>query len=523
MDDDRDERDGRDDDRDEPPEVPGHRLLHVIGSGSTSVVWAGTDAAGAPVAVKVPRARPDPVAVREAQIERHVLMAVRHEHLVALRDVVPLSDGRVALVFDLVIGATLASLVASRGHLRPGEVVTVLTPIAEAVAALHAAGGTHCDISPGNVMLTAAGRPLLMDLGAGRLAGAGAGAVVGTAGFVAPEVRSGEQPTEASDVFSLGALAWFCLTGNGAPDTFLRLAGETVASHVGPELGPVVGRCLDPEPEVRPSSAALPALVFDAAAGEPVEVVVGADEASALTHRIRADAALGRPPATETPRPWFRRVPVSPARWSHRLAVLAGIAVLATLLGWFAHLGLVPGTGGTEPASGHGVSEGTGGDGRPPAARVTTTPTHSGSAVAPSPSPAVSGTPAGPLEARAILQDLTDRRVAALTGRKVGSLGAVHRPDSPSWRADSAVIDALTSGHLHYEGLRMTVSVAQFASRSASEAVVRARVAVAAYEVVDDRGRATAREAVEGEPLDFHLVRDGAGWRIESITAPRAS
>jgi predicted Zn-dependent protease len=106
-------------------------------------------------------------------------------------------------------------------------------------------------------------------------------------------------------------------------------------------------------------------------------------------------------------------------------------------------------------------------------------------------------------------------------GRQVASLAAVHRSDSPSWQADSAVIEALTRGHQRYLGLRMTVSAAQFASRSDSEAVVRARVAVAAYKVVDDHGRASPREAVEGEPLDFHLVHDEAAWRIESITAPR--
>lgn len=479
------------------PEVPGHRLLTVVGAGATSVVWSGVDAAGRPCAVKVPRARPDDATARSLQIERHVLMAVRHDHLVPLRDLVTLEDGRVALVFDHVVGATLASLVARRGHLRPGEVVTVLTPIAEAVAALHAAGGTHCDISPGNVMVTATGRPLLMDLGAARLAGSGGGLVVGTPGFVAPEVRSGESPSEASDVFSIGALAWFCCTGNGAPDTFIRLSDETIVSHVGPELAGVVARCIDPEPDRRPRSAGLADLLYRSVPAEEVEVVVGADDAAALTHRLRAEAAEGTPAGAAQPTPWFRRVALDSARWRPRLTVAAGVLALAVALGWVVHLGIVRGV-------------------PPTAARPAT-------ASAPASAP-TSTTPAAP-DALAILQHLTDQRVAALTARRTDALATVHRAESPSWQSDATVIRDLTKDDQRYSGLRMTVVQAEFVSRAGSVAVVRARVDVSAYDVVDERGATTSRPAEAGVPLDFHLVRpagDTAGnWRIESISDPR--
>ena len=147
---------------------------------------------GDAVAIKVPHEVGWLADEQATRTEQHVLMAVRHEHLVGLRDVVAMPDDRTALVFDLVTGASLRGMVRSRGHLRPGEVVTVVTPLCEAVAALHAAGGLHGDISPSNVMVTAAGKPLLLDLGAARLAGSPADApVFGTPGFVAPEVRQG--------------------------------------------------------------------------------------------------------------------------------------------------------------------------------------------------------------------------------------------------------------------------------------------------------------------------------------------
>ncbi|MEO5743637.1 MAG: serine/threonine-protein kinase, partial [Terracoccus sp.] len=288
----------------EAPSVPGHRLDAVIGAGGSSVVWSGCDAAGRPVAIKVPHARLDPVALEQATIERHVLMAVEHEHLVGLRDVVPLPDGRIALVFDLVTGAPLSSIVGRRGHLRPGEVVTVLTPLCHAVTALHSAGGVHADISAGNVMISERGVPQLLDLGAARVIATAPGAVYGTAGFIAPEIRRGGQPDARSDVFSLGALAWFCATGNGAPDTDQRLDPEIVSSHVGDELASVVAACIDPDPARRPDGAALARLFYDATRADPIEVVVGGDDAAALTHRLRVQAATDPPTARPVPSRW---------------------------------------------------------------------------------------------------------------------------------------------------------------------------------------------------------------------------
>ena len=123
----------------ERPDVPGHRVDAVIGTGASAVVWSGLDATGRRVAIKVPHLVRDELDLQQSSAEQHVLLAVKHDHLVPLRSVVPLADGREALVFDLVTGAQLAGMVRSRGHLRPGEVVTVLTPVCEAVAHLHAA------------------------------------------------------------------------------------------------------------------------------------------------------------------------------------------------------------------------------------------------------------------------------------------------------------------------------------------------------------------------------------------------
>ena len=491
-----------------PPDVPGHLLDRIIGEGASSVVWSGVDHSGAPVAVKIPRPGADPGGPAGA-VERHVLSAVQHPHLVPLREVVPLVDGRTALVFDLVTGASLRSMVRTRGQLRPGEAVTVLTPICQAVAALHAAGGLHGDISPGNIMLTAAGRPLLLDLGAAHVVGH-VGPVWGTEGFVAPEVREGGAPTSASDIFSLGALAWFCLTGNGAPDTVQRLDPATITSHVGPELTEVVAASIDPDPTVRPSAAHLAGLFYAAVAAEPVEVVVGADDASALTHRLRADAAL-EPPEPE------------PRAWAARRRIVIGAALGTVVLaagGWF----LLGGSPAAEASRGQGH--------RDSAAAVTAPvrPEASASAVGRSTARPGDGDArrhsdqlqhdvAAPEDRAAqLLQWLSDRRARALMDRDVGGLAGVHREGSASHASDVQLVETLLASGDRYADLRLSVATATWVRGDRERATVRARVGWSAYTVVNRSGARRVRPAASGDILDFGLRRGPDGWRIEHVS-----
>ena len=492
----------------ERPDVPGHRIDAVIGAGASAVVWSGADATGRPVAVKVPHHVRDEVDARQARVEQQVLMAVEHDHLVPLRAVVPLDDGRDALVFDLVRGEVLRGLVRSRGHLRPGEVVTVLTPICEAVAHVHSAGGLHGDVSPSNITVTAEGRPVLLDLGAARVAGHEPGEVFGTPGFVAPEVRLGSEPGEAADVYALGAVAWFCATGNGAPDTMMRLDPETVLSHVGPELARAVGASIDPEPERRPSAAELARLFFEAATPEAVEVVVGADQASALTHRLRAQAGREVPAPAPAPR----------RRWPRRFvaAALVALPVLAAA-GWA--LAARVGDASQRPAVN-------------PTATTTTRVATSATTPVGGASPQVRPTDAGRLlrepdspSARPedLLQVLSDRRVAALVTRDVRGLRAVHARASASGASDAALIGRLVASGVRWTGLRLEVAESSFVSGTPTEAVLRARVDWTAYVVVSRDGTTLARPADRGRLLDFTLTRDADGWRIASISGAPAT
>ena len=143
----------------------------------------------------------------------HLARAVEH----ALLD-----DGRLVLVMVLADGGSLRDVVAIRGAVPLGEVVTALTPMATALAELHEAGVVHADVAPGNVLFTTDGRPMLADLSSAWLEDDGwPEESLGTSGFTAPEVVLGRPPVSASDVWSLGALVWYARTGGSTPPAWV--------------------------------------------------------------------------------------------------------------------------------------------------------------------------------------------------------------------------------------------------------------------------------------------------------------
>ena len=302
----------------EPPQVPGYELGALLARGGTSEVWAGVALDGGQrVAVKVVHAELDAleVASREAAVSAQSASA----HVVPVEACVPLPDGRVAVVMPHLLGGAVDALVRARGHLSPGEVVTVLAPVASALGRLHDLGVVHGDVSPGNVLLDLDGRPLLADLGLGHVVGDVSPGVWGTDGYVAPEVLLGADPTPAADVYSLGALGWLCLTGTvpGPPGLRPKLGDVCLAGEGSEPVVSALATAISAEPRDRPGAHELAWLLFAAAEPEPLRLVHGDDEVSAVTYRLRA--AAGHPPTDSAARqrPWWsphRRVGVGPVR-----------------------------------------------------------------------------------------------------------------------------------------------------------------------------------------------------------------
>jgi serine/threonine protein kinase len=124
-------------------EMGGYRAVEMIGAGASAQVWSGVRVSDdAAVAIKV--FAPDQLAA--AQREAALAAAVNHPHLVAVLDVVGDAE-RAALVTELAVGGDLAALLVRRGRLTAGETLTVLLPMAAALATAHERQIVHGDLS----------------------------------------------------------------------------------------------------------------------------------------------------------------------------------------------------------------------------------------------------------------------------------------------------------------------------------------------------------------------------------------
>jgi hypothetical protein len=519
--------------RPRPPVVPGYEVGELVGAGAHGTVWSALpEGQRAAVALKVVAAEGEEAVAREVA----TLRGVRHPHLVPVHDVVALDDGAVAIVLDLLTGGSLADVVRARGHLSPGEVVTVLSPVASALSALHAAGVVHGDLSAGNVLLDRAGRPHVADLGTARMRGEVAGDVHGTRGFVAPEVVLGALPTAASDVYAVGALGWLCLTGEepGPAPVRGRLRDASGVVAPGSPLVEVLDDALRGDPQARPTAEALAVALYDAAAPEPLRLVTAEDDVSALTQRIRDLARSDPGPARHRARRRGRRVarprrrsappssraagPGRPAReWWHRrgspvprTAVAAALALVVVAALAVAAVVAVR----ERPAS--ATPDATGGRAAPGAAAVPGGPAAPRAGVGAPAEDARLSRDAPSRDPAGLVRALADARARAWTTGVAARLTEVDAPGSAALRADTESLAVVQRSGARYAGLRFTVRDASAVRATSDRSTVRAAVDASAYAVESAGGR-TERPAERGSPVLLDLVWTDAGWRVAEV------
>lgn len=260
--------------------LDGFTVLELVGFGATGEVWrARPDGGGADVALKW---------LTAATVDTEMLAASRlrdfnHPHVARMIDL-RWDESCVVLVQEFVAGVSLAALLAERGRLGSAEVVTLLTPVADALGAAHAAGLLHGSLTPSAILLTPDGRPVVTDLG---IWPSLTGIPSGTARleYLDPSVARGGPLTAAADVFGVAAIGFHAVTG-GPPwaggtgaDTW-QLAAEgagdaellRLQTGVPGRLADVLARGLSDQPERRGSAQDFAADVRAALEPEPLHL-----------------------------------------------------------------------------------------------------------------------------------------------------------------------------------------------------------------------------------------------------------
>jgi len=188
--------------------------LQRVGHGSFGEVYRAFDPTlQRHVALKLllPRGADPEAEAGELLREARALAKVRHPNVVAIYGV-DRHDGRVGFWSDFVFGRTLSQIVNTQGPLGAREAALVGIDVCKAAAAVHAVGLLHRDIKAGNVMREAGGRILLMDFGLTH-EGDRDDSPRGTPAYMAPELLAGRPATIASDVYAIGVLLFFLMTG----------------------------------------------------------------------------------------------------------------------------------------------------------------------------------------------------------------------------------------------------------------------------------------------------------------------
>ncbi|URN00681.1 serine/threonine-protein kinase [Actinomadura madurae] len=247
----------------DPGRLGRYRIVGRLGGGGMGTVFLALSPGGRAVAVKAVRAElvEDPGFRRRFVREVEAARQVSGFFTAAVVDADP--EGRPPwLATEYVPGVSLEAA-AAHGAWPEGTVLALGAALAEALESVHAAGVVHRDLKPSNVLLAADG-PRVIDFGIARAAEATelteTGMVIGTPGFIAPEQLVADEVTAAGDVFALGAVLVFAVTGTGPFGAGHADALNYRVVHEEPELtgvptalADVAARCLARDPARRPT------------------------------------------------------------------------------------------------------------------------------------------------------------------------------------------------------------------------------------------------------------------------------
>lgn len=248
-----------------------YELQSRIAIGGMGEVWEATDhVIGRTVAIKILKDEymGDPGFLERFRAEARHAALVNHEGIASVFDYGE-ENGSAYLVMELVPGEALSTILERDGALSADKTLDIVAQTASALQAAHAAGLVHRDIKPGNLLITPDGRVKITDFGIARIADqvplTATGQVMGTVQYLSPEQASGHAASPATDVYSLGIVAYECLAGKrpftGESQVAIAMAQineqpPPLPSTVPTPVQNLVMAMIAKKPAERPSSAA---------------------------------------------------------------------------------------------------------------------------------------------------------------------------------------------------------------------------------------------------------------------------
>ncbi|MFQ5428685.1 MAG: serine/threonine-protein kinase [Phycisphaerae bacterium] len=270
-------------------EIGRYRATSLLGHGGMGVVWrAHDDSLRRDVALKILNRTREESSKRGLNLdlfmqEARAVAKLQHPSVVSIYEVAE-DQGHVFLSLELMEGGTLKEYVDRNGPIAPRKLFELMIGAAKALALAHRRGIIHRDIKPSNLMFDAHGHLKLMDFGLADVSHEEVserlrGKAVGSLGWIAPETARGQETTAQSDLYSLGLVMLYALTGK--PQIHAKSRSAILALHRNPpefELRGIKGltqkgarllrKCLAVEPSERFASAEKLVEALEACAGE---------------------------------------------------------------------------------------------------------------------------------------------------------------------------------------------------------------------------------------------------------------
>lgn len=318
-----------------------YKLISRIAIGGMGEVWQAKDQVILrDVAIKIlkPEYLGDPGFLERFRTEARHAAKVNHDGIANVFDYGE-DSGSAFLVMELVPGDSLAKILEREKSLPTDKVLDIVAQTARALFAAHEEGMVHRDVKPGNLLITPDGHVKITDFGIARVADqvslTATGQVMGTVQYLAPEQATGKPASPATDIYSLGIVAYEALAGKRpfTGDSQMAIAMAQIndappalPSNVDQRVQNLILGCLAKKPNQRPENAM--------ALAERAEALMTYSPTRAVTTKVITQANLSDRttviPAIDEPKP--KQPIVWPWIAVIGLVLISGLAIVAAMV-----------------------------------------------------------------------------------------------------------------------------------------------------------------------------------------------